>query len=123
MFWSIISHKKQNGTFSVKDFVALLPRGDKGKVSKWFNGDPNWTLNTIGTIAHALNVELRVEAVDRSTGIVFTPAGVQDEASRRKTVTWAPPNPNSSVVTATVNLGPFASPRTSSDASTKERAA
>lgn len=77
LFWSIISERKKSSAFSLKALVALLPRGDKGKVSKWFNGDPNWTINTIGTLSHALNVDIRIEAIDRTTGVVYTPSGLQ----------------------------------------------
>lgn len=86
MFWAIISERKKAGRFSLKDFIALLPRGDKGKVSKWFNGDPNWTINTIGTIARALNVDIKIEAVDRTTGVIFTPTGIQTSAMIAKAV-------------------------------------
>jgi hypothetical protein len=78
LFWSIISEKKKSGSFSLASLVALLPRGDKGKVSRWFNGDPNWTVNTIGTLANSLNVDIRIQAVDRKTGVIYTPAGIQN---------------------------------------------
>src|SRR5262249_40427202 len=52
----------------------------KHEVSRWFNGDPNWTINTIASIAHALNVDVRIQAVDRSNRQVFTPAGLVDTA-------------------------------------------
>lgn len=81
LFWSIISERKKSGTFSLARLVALLPRGDKGKVSKWFNGDPNWTINTIGTLADALNVDIEIKAIDRTTGVVFTPAGIAQPVS------------------------------------------
>jgi hypothetical protein len=46
-------------------------------VSRWFKGDPNWTVNTIANIANALNVDLEIKARDRKTGVIYTPSGVQ----------------------------------------------
>jgi hypothetical protein len=76
LFWSVIADKKKNETFTFQSLVKALGT-DKGKVSKWFNGDPNWTVNTIAGLAHALDLELHISATERSTGKVFTPSGLQ----------------------------------------------
>lgn len=76
MFWAAISDKKKLG-FTQADLAQNLPKGDKGKISKWFNGDPNWTVNTIASLAHALNLDIKIEARDRVTGHIYTPSGVQ----------------------------------------------
>lgn len=75
LFWGIISERKKHGGFTFKEFAKKIG-STKHEVSRWFNGDPNWTINTIASIAHALDVELRIEAVDRSNR-VFKPSGLQ----------------------------------------------
>ena len=54
---------------------------DKSKVSNWFNGDPNWTINTIAALAHALGLDINVVATERTTGQVFTASGVQTKVA------------------------------------------
>ena len=45
-------------------------------MSRWFTRDaPNWTLNSVSDLANALDLDIRIEATDRKTGTVFTPAG------------------------------------------------
>lgn len=75
MFWGALSLRKKNEGLTFKDFAKLVGVS-KHEVSRWFSGDPNWTINTIANIADALAVELRIEAVDRKTGRVFSPSGV-----------------------------------------------
>ena len=80
LFWAVISErKKQPGGFTLLGLAKAIG-SSKHEVSRWFNGDPNWTLNTIANLAHALDVELIVQARDRSTGIIYTPAGIQTSA-------------------------------------------
>lgn len=74
LFWGIISERKKEGGFTFQEFAKKVG-STKHEVSRWFNGDPNWTLNTVASIAHALDVELRIEAVDRSNR-VFKPSGL-----------------------------------------------
>jgi hypothetical protein len=76
LFWSVIAEKRKDGTFTFQSLVKVLET-DKGKVSKWFNGDPNWTINTIAGLAHALDLDLHISATERSTGKMFTPSGLQ----------------------------------------------
>lgn len=78
LFWRIITDQKTRGL----TLVALAKRlgANKAEVTRWFKGDPNWTINTIASIAGALDVELRIEAVDRKTGYVYRPSGVRYES-------------------------------------------
>ncbi|MCJ7995318.1 helix-turn-helix transcriptional regulator [Rhizobium cremeum] len=74
LFWSVISHRKKNGG-SMKELADKLSI-DKSAVSRWFSGkNPNWELNTIADIAGALDLDIRIEAVHRKTGQVFTCSG------------------------------------------------
>jgi len=78
MFWACIVHRKKAGKFSFQKFAAELGV-NKSLVSRWFNGDPNWSVNTIAAIANILNLELEIRAKDRNTGIVYTPTGIDDD--------------------------------------------
>lgn len=75
LFWGIIMERRKRGAFTLIALAKLLGT-NKGEVSRWFSGSPNWTLNTIAAVANALNVDLRIEAIDRTTQQVFTPAGL-----------------------------------------------
>jgi hypothetical protein len=74
LFWAIISDRKKRGTYTLLQLAKAIG-ANKAEVTRWFKGDPNWTLNTVASIASALDVELEVRARDRATGTVFTPAG------------------------------------------------
>lgn len=74
LFWAIISERKKQGEFTLQGLAKKIG-SSKHELSRWFNGDPNWTLNTVASIAEALEVELRIEAVDRA-GQVFKPFGL-----------------------------------------------
>lgn len=77
LFWGVISErKKQPGGYTLQQLADALGT-NKAEVSRWFNGDPNWTINTIAKLAHVLDVDIEIRAVGRSTGMVFTPAGGQ----------------------------------------------
>lgn len=74
LFWSVISKKKQDGG-SLKGLADKLSI-NKSAVSRWFSGkSPNWELNTIADIADALELDIRIAAVDRATGQMFTCSG------------------------------------------------
>src|SRR6266478_5771827 len=62
MFWAVISDRKKSGLTLIS--LAKAIGSSKHEVSRWFNGDPNWTINTIAAIAHALKLTLRVQAID-----------------------------------------------------------
>jgi transcriptional regulator with XRE-family HTH domain len=76
LFWAVISDRKKRGGFTFQSFAKKIG-STKHEVSRWFSGDPNWTLNTIASIANALDLDLRIEAVERSTGRVFTSSGIK----------------------------------------------
>jgi transcriptional regulator with XRE-family HTH domain len=81
LFWSVImERKKRPGGFTLQSLAKAIG-STKHEVSRWFNGDPNWTLNTIANLAHALDLDLTIQARERSTGIIYTPAGVQASAT------------------------------------------
>jgi hypothetical protein len=70
--------------------LLLLRKGtNKAEVSRWFRGHPNWTVGTIANLAHALNVDLRIEAIDRTSGEIFTPAGIKHFITPRTVETSA----------------------------------
>jgi transcriptional regulator with XRE-family HTH domain len=75
LFWAVISERRKRG-FKLKELADALDC-DKSQVSRWFSNEPpNWQIDTIADVAGALNLDLRVEGVDRLTGQVYTPAGV-----------------------------------------------
>lgn len=76
MFWSVISDRRKDGLTLIA--LAKAVGSSKHEVSRWFKSDPNWTINTIASIAHALKLTLRIEAVDES-GRVYGPSGLQYE--------------------------------------------
>ena len=77
LFWVIVNARKKRPGGLTLQALAKAIGSTKHEVSRWFNGDPNWTLNTVANLAHALDVELIIQARERTTGIVYTPAGVQ----------------------------------------------
>jgi transcriptional regulator with XRE-family HTH domain len=76
LFWAVITERRKKGTYTLIQLAKQLGT-NKAEVSRWFKGEPNWTVGTIANIANALNVDLRIQAVDRVSGEVFTPAGIQ----------------------------------------------
>lgn len=80
LFWGIIMERKKRGSFTLQSLAKILGT-NKGEVSRWFNGDPNWTINTIANLANALDVDIKIQATDRNTGAIFTPAGIQTVVS------------------------------------------
>lgn len=97
LFWAVLKEKRKTGSFTFKELAKDLGT-NKAEVSRWFNGDPNWTINTIANLAHSFNVEIKLQAVDRLTGMVFTPAGPvqtqvhkQAQSSIRKSIDTDPP--------------------------------
>ena|SRR6267378_6187569 len=76
LFWAVITERRKKGTYTLVQLAKQLG-ANKAEVSRWFKGEPNWTLGTIANIANALDVDLRVQAIERSSGQVFTPAGIQ----------------------------------------------
>jgi transcriptional regulator with XRE-family HTH domain len=75
LFWGIFAERRKETGITFES-LAKAAGSTKHEVSRWFNGDPNWTLNTMANIANALNVDLKLEAIDRATGKAFTASGV-----------------------------------------------
>jgi transcriptional regulator with XRE-family HTH domain len=75
-FWAVIEAKKVAEGFTLKQLADRL-NINKSATSRWFSGEPNWEINTVSDIARALDVEIKVTAVDRRNGRIFTPSGEQ----------------------------------------------
>jgi len=84
LFWAVISDRKKNGLTLIA--VAKAIGSSKHEVSRWFRGDPNWTINTIASIAHALKLTLRILAIDEE-GRVYGPSGLQYEPTYKSVPT------------------------------------
>jgi ribosome-binding protein aMBF1 (putative translation factor) len=76
LFWTVL----QNRGLKLQ-WLADKLNVDKSAVSHWFSTQPNWTIDTIADIAYALELELKVTAVDRSTGIAYTANGPSNRLS------------------------------------------
>jgi transcriptional regulator with XRE-family HTH domain len=77
VFWAAIQERRKAGKFTLQGLAKALGT-NKSAVSRWFSGQsPNWQVDTISDIADALNLELRIEAIDRTTGAKITPTSVQ----------------------------------------------
>ena len=79
LFWSIIVDRKKLG-FKLQDLANKL-HVDKGQVSRWFSGLPNWEANTVSDVAGALDVDIQVMARDRKTGKIYSASGAPVSAS------------------------------------------
>jgi transcriptional regulator with XRE-family HTH domain len=86
MFWAAIEERRRAGKFTLQQLAEKLGVG-KSVVSRWFSSQgPNWQIDTISDIAGALDLDLRIEAVDRTTGKIFgatwpcTQAGTRADA-------------------------------------------
>jgi transcriptional regulator with XRE-family HTH domain len=77
LFWSVIQERRRRVGFALQSLADALGI-NKSAVSRWFSGptQPNWTIDTIADLAHALDLDLEVRATDRQTGQVFTSSGV-----------------------------------------------
>ena len=81
LFWVAFSERRRRQGYKLQDLADELGK-DKSVVSRWFTGEPNWTIDTIADLATALNLTIEVEATEKSTGTVFAPHGVV-EAQRQ----------------------------------------
>jgi transcriptional regulator with XRE-family HTH domain len=96
LFWAVLKEKRKNGSFTFKELAKQLGT-NKAEVSRWFNGDPNWTINTIANLAQTLDVQIKIQAIDHTTGVIFSPAGPvvqipkQAQSSIRKSMYTDPP--------------------------------
>jgi transcriptional regulator with XRE-family HTH domain len=74
VFWAVLSKRKTEG-YSLKSLADALGI-HKSAVSRWFSEKlPNWEINTISDIAHALDLEVDITVKDRKTGEVYSPVG------------------------------------------------
>jgi transcriptional regulator with XRE-family HTH domain len=74
LFWGVISERRRRSKFTLQSLADKLGT-DKSAVSRWFSGElPNWTVDKIADVAGVLDLELRIEATDKS-GSVFTASG------------------------------------------------
>ena len=81
LFWAAIMEKRKSGKFTLVGLAKALGK-NKGEVSRWFSSDaPNWTIGTIAEVAYALDLQIHVEARDRSTGMVLTASGPKEAQS------------------------------------------
>jgi DNA-binding phage protein len=91
MFWAVISDRKKQGLTLIS--LAKAIGSSKHEVSRWFKGDPNWTINTIAAIAHALKLTLRIQAVDEH-GNIYGSSGLQYSPAKNSIATsGVPPKP------------------------------
>jgi len=75
LFWTAITERKRRFKFTLQELARLVGT-NKSAVSRWFRASPpNWTIDTIADIAGALNLELTIEATDRTTGTKFSASG------------------------------------------------
>lgn len=75
IFWAVLTFKRKTSGYRLQHLADAL-NIDKSTVSRWFSSvRPNWRTNTISDIAGALNVEIRIEVVDRTTGRRFNAQG------------------------------------------------
>ena len=74
LFWAVIADRRKQG-YKLKDLADALGC-DKSQVSRWFSNDPpNWQIDTIADISSALDLDLRIEAIERKTGRRFSASG------------------------------------------------
>ena len=74
LFWVVFCARKRRTGYTLQALADAAGK-DKSEISRGLGGQPNWTLNTVADIAHALDLDIRIEARERQTGTVFTPAG------------------------------------------------
>ena len=76
LFWAANSDRRaQTKSFTLQSIADAL-HVDKSAVSRWFGGQPNWTVNTIADLAHVLDLEIEITAKNRKTGTIYAPHGV-----------------------------------------------
>ena len=72
LFWGALQDKHRR-----IDDIADRTKYNKEHVRCLFRRDAWWSINAISDVAEALDLELNVEARDRTTGKVYTPSGVK----------------------------------------------
>ena len=66
--------RKQIPSFGLSALARLAGK-DKSTLSRDFAGTPNWRLDTVSDLAQALNMELRIEAIDKTNGAIVSATG------------------------------------------------
>lgn len=74
VFWSAFKAKQKRSGYRLLD-LAKDTANDKATVSRWFSSLPNWQIDTIADIADALDVDLIIEARERSSATVHSTRG------------------------------------------------
>jgi transcriptional regulator with XRE-family HTH domain len=81
LFWSaLVQKKRENSGFNQSQLASELGV-DRSVISKWFNGEPNWQIDTIADLALAFDLELVIRARNRKTGRIHTAFGSQPMAT------------------------------------------
>lgn len=76
LFWLAFTDKKKRENYTLTQ-LAENTFNDKGRVSRSFNGLPNWEIDTIADYADELDLDLTITATHRKTGDVYTDHGVK----------------------------------------------
>lgn len=98
LIWNVLSFKRRASNYRMKDLADELDI-DKSAVSRWFSQSlPNWEIGTLADIAGALDVEIKIEAVDRATGKRFSSSGevAPIEIRSNHPITYGKKNPGPS---------------------------
>ncbi len=61
LFWRAFEKRRDEDGYSLTQLAQDLGK-DKSVISRWFKGDPNWTVDTIAEIASVMGLELCVDA-------------------------------------------------------------
>lgn len=76
LLWPAYERKREREGITLTALADALGI-DKSAVSRWFATRPNWIIDTIADVARCLDLDLAIEARDRVTVRVYTPAGAK----------------------------------------------
>lgn len=74
LFWHALLTRKRESKFTLKALADKLGI-NRSYVTRSFSSPPNWTIDKISDMADALDLDLIVEARDRSNSRLYTPTG------------------------------------------------
>jgi len=74
LLWAIVTERRKTDKANFRTLAEVVGI-EKAQMLQWLDDETYWTIDTIVLIASALDFEIRIQAVDRRTGAVFTPAG------------------------------------------------
>lgn len=80
LFWGVIQRNRGKKECTI-DEIARKTGYSKQRIMNLFSSHPQWSCNAIFYVAEALNLELIVEARERSTGKIYTPHEAKDESN------------------------------------------